>query len=99
MARADDDARVAYEDELRQIIDAASAGLQGDSEADRRAEAIALLALLAGGVSLARAVKDPALAEEITAAVHRAATALEAPARPAKDHSRAAVRNTAHRPP
>ena len=76
VARGDDDVRAAYEVELRQVIDAASAGLQGESEQDRRDEAIALLALLAGGVSLVRAVKDPALAEEIAAAVKQAANQL-----------------------
>jgi AcrR family transcriptional regulator len=76
VARGDDDVREAYEVELRQVIAAAAAGLQGASERDRRAEAVALLALLAGGVSLARAVKDPALADEIAAAVKQAAGRL-----------------------
>jgi AcrR family transcriptional regulator len=73
VARGDDDVRAAYEVELRQVIDAAAAGLPGVSEQARRDDAIALLALLAGGVSLARAVKDPALAVEIAAAVKQAA--------------------------
>ncbi len=76
VARADDDVRAAYEAELRQVIAAAAAGLSGGSQQARRDEAIALLALLAGGVSLARAVKDPALAEEIAAAVKQAANQL-----------------------
>jgi AcrR family transcriptional regulator len=76
VARGDDDVRAAYEAELREVITAAAAGLEGASEQDRRDEAVALLALLAGGVSLARAVKDPALAEEIAAAVRRVASRL-----------------------
>ncbi len=48
------------------------------TDVERRADAAALLALLAGGVSMARAVKDPVMSEEIVAAVRRAATLLEA---------------------
>lgn len=76
VARADDEAREAYQSELRKVIDATAAGLGTGSAADRRAEATALLALLAGGVSLARAVKDPALSEEIAASVRWAAMRL-----------------------
>ncbi len=84
VARADDDVRAAYEAELRRVIDAAAAGMDAGTGAERRADATALLALLAGGVSLARAVKDPALSDEIAAAVRRAAAALEASTKPAR---------------
>jgi len=77
VARADDEARAAYEAELQHVVDAAAAGMSEGADAERRADAIALLALLAGGVSLARAVKNPALSDEIAAAVRRAAAALE----------------------
>ncbi len=77
VARADDDVREAYEAGLRAVIDAAAAGMASPTEAARRADATALLALLAGGVSMARAVRDPAMAEAITAAVRRAAGILE----------------------
>jgi AcrR family transcriptional regulator len=76
VARSDDDVKETFEAELRAMIAAAAAGMPADSDADRRADAAALLALLAGGVSLARAVKDPALAEEIAEAVRRAAVRL-----------------------
>ena len=79
VARAGDDAREAYETELRVVIDTAASGLHG-TDAARRGEAIALLALLSGGVSMARAVKDPALSEDIAAAVRAAAAKLETPA-------------------
>ncbi len=82
VARADDDARAAYEAGLRDVIEAAAAGMASGTAADRRADATALLALLAGGVSMARAVKDPALSDEIAAAVRRAASMLEAAATP-----------------
>ena len=47
VARADDDVRQAYELELKTIIDAVAAGLEGKPKA-RREEATALLALLVG---------------------------------------------------
>lgn len=84
VARADDDVREAYEAELRGVIEAAAAGMPSATEADRHADATALLALLAGGVSMARAVKDPVMGEAIAAAVRRAASLLEAHAAPAR---------------
>jgi AcrR family transcriptional regulator len=78
VARADDDVREAYGAALREVVDTAATGMASATEVERRADAIALLALLAGGVSMARAVKDPAMSEEIVAAVRRAAALLEA---------------------
>ena len=76
VARAGDEVRAEYERQFRRVIDAVAAGLDGKSAASRRAAAVGLLALLAGGVSLARAVTDPRVSEEIAAAVRRAALAL-----------------------
>jgi len=64
---------------LRAVIETAAAGMASATYAERRADAIALLALLAGGVSMARAVKDPAMSEDIVAAVRRAAALLTGP--------------------
>ncbi|WP_114240594.1 TetR/AcrR family transcriptional regulator [Dyella sp. C9] len=77
VARADEATRRAYEIELRAIIDAVAAGLDGTPKA-RREEAISLLALLVGSVTLARAVDDPAISSEIAAAARKAALALNA---------------------
>ncbi|RQS47778.1 MULTISPECIES: TetR/AcrR family transcriptional regulator [unclassified Burkholderia] len=71
--RADDDTRDAYEQALRQIVDEVSSGL-GDAPDDDRA--IAFLALLTGGVTLARAVRDPELAQRIADAVGRYAVVI-----------------------
>lgn len=71
--RADDDTRDAYEQALRQIVDEVASGL-GESPDDGRA--IAFLALLSGGVTLARAVRDPELAQRIADAVGRYAVVL-----------------------
>ena len=77
VARADADMREAFETELKAVIEATAAGMSAASEVDRRADATALLALLAGGVSMARAVKDPLMADEIAVAVRRAACRLD----------------------
>lgn len=74
--RADAETRNAYEAELRQIIDEVASGLSDHSTTERDDVAIALLALLSGGVTLARAVPDPALSERIAQAVGRLALAM-----------------------
>jgi AcrR family transcriptional regulator len=73
VARADQEARETYERELREIIEATAAGIEGGTEEERRRRASAMLAVLIGGVSMARAVKDEALSAEIAAAVNDAA--------------------------
>lgn len=74
VARATEETRIAYERELQAIIETVAAGLDGQADA-KREEAIALLALLAGGVTLARAVQNPDISNDIAAAVRK--TALE----------------------
>jgi TetR/AcrR family transcriptional regulator, transcriptional repressor for nem operon len=76
MVRADDETRDAYEAELLRLIEEVSAGLGDEARTDRDDKAIALLAMLSGGVTLARAVRDPALSKRIADAVERASVAL-----------------------
>jgi TetR/AcrR family transcriptional repressor of nem operon len=71
--RADGDTRGVYEAEFRRIADEVGRGLPDLAGDDREDRAIALLALLSGGVTLARAVSDPNLAERIGKAVTRSA--------------------------
>lgn len=78
--RADPAARIAYQDELRRVVDAIAAGLEGGSDTEREARGWALLSLLAGGVTLARAVPDQATAERIAAAVRDTAVTTAGPA-------------------
>ena len=78
VARANDETRDAYETELQSVIDLVAEGVDAGSRAGRRRETIVLLALLAGGVSLARAVRDPVLAEEIAGAIRAACTRVRA---------------------
>jgi AcrR family transcriptional regulator len=75
VARADGDARAAYEAELRSIIATVADGLDGKPKV-RREEATALLAILVGGVTLARAVHDEEFSNEIASAVRKAALRL-----------------------
>lgn len=76
VARADAATREAYTSELQRAI-GELAGVDGN-----RATAIAALALLSGGVSMARAVDDGALAAEITAAIDGAARTIGGAASP-----------------
>jgi TetR/AcrR family transcriptional repressor of nem operon len=67
--------------ELRRLIEEVATGLSDRATAKRDDAAIGLLALLAGGVTLARAVADPALSERIALAVGRHALTISAPER------------------
>jgi NADH:ubiquinone oxidoreductase subunit F (NADH-binding) len=71
VARADGKARETFEAGLREVVEAMASDLQGG-----RQEALALLALLVGGVSIARAVEDPDFAAEIAEAVGKAADCI-----------------------
>jgi len=73
--RADAETREAYQQEMKGVIAAIAAGLPGSPiEAEERAWV--LMSLLAGGVTLARAVPDQALSERIAAAISKAANVL-----------------------
>lgn len=76
--RSDDETRHVYTTELKRIIDEVASGLPGNdvpdqSATERQNQAILLLALLSGGVTLARAVSDQALSERIADSVAQAA--------------------------
>jgi AcrR family transcriptional regulator len=81
--RSSAETREAYEAELRAVIEATAEGVDAPTREARRKQAITLLVLLAGGVTLARAVRDPALAAEIASAVRGAAQGTRARVRPA----------------
>jgi TetR/AcrR family transcriptional regulator, transcriptional repressor for nem operon len=73
--RADRDIRAAYEAEMKRVAQAVADGLSGTDPADRLQRAWALLAILSGGVTLARAVEDQATSDSIAAAVRKTALA------------------------
>jgi TetR/AcrR family transcriptional regulator, transcriptional repressor for nem operon len=77
VARADEKTRDIYGTELEQVIAILATGMSGENAEQQRAEAIALLALLSGGVSMVRAVNDVALAGEIISAVRRSAKSFQ----------------------
>lgn len=67
VARAGEGVRATFEAELLAVLDVSTDELGG------RDDAIALLSLLVGGVSIARAVADPLVSDAIASAVRRAA--------------------------
>ena len=71
--RADGATRAAFETEMVLVAQAVADGLAGSTAVRRLQRAWALLAILSGGVTLARAVNDPAVANGIAAAIRKAA--------------------------
>jgi AcrR family transcriptional regulator len=72
VARADGDARRTYQASLRAIVGAMTTH-SAPSPGSPSEQAISLLALLVGGVTFARAVHDPAMSDEIAAAIRNVA--------------------------
>jgi AcrR family transcriptional regulator len=70
--RADARVREVFEARIRDVVEAIAVGLPGDP-ATAEGRAWSLLAILAGGVTLARAVADPATSAAIAAGFRRAA--------------------------
>lgn len=71
VARSDDAARAAYESEFARVVEAMAAGLNGD-----QARALAILSLLSGAATFARAVADPQLRARIVEAASSGVSAL-----------------------
>lgn len=74
--RASDRVRSAYQTELIKLHAAIAAGLKAESETEKHDLAWAVLSLLSGGLTLARAVAHEDLAEQIAHAVHQATVAI-----------------------
>ncbi len=75
VARAEPATRADYTTELKEVVALLAQGTGAASIPDR-ARAIALLALLSGGVSMARAVDDADLRAEIASALRQAGRAM-----------------------
>jgi TetR/AcrR family transcriptional repressor of nem operon len=71
--RADSATKSAFEAEMSLVARAVADGLSGASATGRLQRAWALLAVLSGGVTLARAVNDQTVANGIAAAIRKAA--------------------------
>jgi TetR/AcrR family transcriptional regulator, transcriptional repressor for nem operon len=74
--RAEADVKAAFEAEASEVARAVADGLGGGNHAERLDRAWALLALLSGGVTLARAVGNPAIADGMAAGLRRAALGI-----------------------
>jgi len=76
VARADHGTRTAYEAELLKVAEAVAQGLPNGPLPARRKTAWAILAMLSGGVSLARSAADPRTGAQIAAGIKSAVMAL-----------------------
>ena len=75
IARAPAETRAAFEVELQGVAAALADGLDGDDAALRESKAWTILALFAGGVTLARSVTDPNLRAGVVSALEKAVAA------------------------
>jgi AcrR family transcriptional regulator len=75
VARAGQKTKIAYEAEMLRLIEAIAGGLPHGSLPRRRKTAWAILALLSGGVTLARAINDQKMGIQIASAVTASVTA------------------------
>jgi TetR/AcrR family transcriptional repressor of nem operon len=72
VARADQDTKAAYEAEMLKVVEAVAEGLRPGTLQERRETAWAILALLSGGVTLARSAEAAAVGTQIAGAVKSA---------------------------
>ena len=72
-------ARQAYEEKMKLVFNSLEKGLRASPQFTAREQALALMALLAGGAMISRTVADPALSEDIGAAVQKLANRISAP--------------------
>ena len=71
--RADDGIKAVFETEITAVVNAVADGLPGRTAKERRARAWALLSILSGGVTMARAVADKDVSAAIASACRAAA--------------------------
>lgn len=76
VVRADAKTHMAYETKMTRIADLIAEGLEGGTKKERRARAWAMLSGLIGGLTLARAVESPAVADQIAKSARQAAVVL-----------------------
>lgn len=80
VARSTEEVRRDYQQGIERVADKVEAGLPAADGDERRRRAWAILAILAGGVILSRAVHDEAVAEEISVSLRDVALAIGGPA-------------------
>lgn len=79
--RASDATKVPYEQALISVVDSVARGLVGATKAKRLQKAWGLLAILSGGVTMARSVADEQTRQSIAANLKRSALAMIADVR------------------
>ncbi|MES2820372.1 MAG: TetR/AcrR family transcriptional regulator [Pseudomonadota bacterium] len=81
VVRADDAARITFEEKMTVIVQRVACGLDAADAEQAHARAWALLGVLTGGLTLARAMASPAMGDEVAAAIRTAALQAAGPAR------------------
>lgn len=72
VTRSDEETRSAYEADMMKIVETFAQGLSEKDKTENLQKAWATISMLIGGVTLARAVKDPQLADDIAKSVKKA---------------------------
>ena len=73
VVRATNETQATYEKMMSKIIDLAADGLEGGSKEDKRSRAWAMLSILIGGLTMARAVKTKKTTNEIAQSIKASA--------------------------
>lgn len=73
VARSDPEIKAAYEAGMLKVVDAIAQGLEGGTLPSRRKRAWALMSILSGGVTLARAVEDSQLSARVASSIRAVA--------------------------
>lgn len=73
VVRATSETQATYEKMMSKIIDLAADGLEGGSKEDKRSRAWAMLSILIGGLTMARAVKTKKTTNEIAQSIKASA--------------------------
>lgn len=85
VVRAGTDMQALFDEKMNVIVDIVAQGLEAENHAAARARAWAMLAVLIGGLNLARAAQSPTTGGELANAIAAAAIAAAGPARIAQD--------------
>ena len=76
VSRGADAVKALFEEHMLDVLKAVAEGLEGRTSQERLDKAWGLLSMLSGGVTLARAVADPAQSKAIASGIRKAALAL-----------------------
>jgi AcrR family transcriptional regulator len=76
VSRGTDAVKALFEEHMLDVLNTVADGLEGRTSQERLAKAWGVLSLLSGGVTLARAVADPAQSKAIASGIRKAALSL-----------------------